>query len=102
MCEGGVWRVGPTSILLTRPCVGGTANPQTRYRTHLLFADQVARTYSFGDQALLKVNEAIKDALDPNGILAPGRSGIWPKRWRGQGWELGVGDVDMKRIGPRL
>lgn len=78
------------------------ADVEYRYRTHLLFADQVARTYSFGDQALLRVNEAIKDALDPNGILAPGRSGIWPKRWRGKGWELGVGDVDMKRIGPKL
>lgn len=51
---------------------------------------------------MLRVNEAIKDALDPNGILAPGRSGIWPKRWRGKGWELGVDDVDMKMIGPRL
>jgi FAD/FMN-containing dehydrogenase len=71
------------------------------YRTHLLFADQVARTYSWGDQALMRFNETLKDALDPNGILAPGRNGIWPKRFRGQGWELGVNDVDMDKIGPR-
>lgn len=71
------------------------------YRTHLLFADQIARTYSWGDQALLRLNETIKDALDPNGILAPGKNGIWPKRLRGKGWELGEKDVTMQTIGPR-
>lgn len=71
------------------------------YRTHLLFADQVAKTYSWNNQALLKFNETIKDALDPNGIMAPGRNGIWPKKYRGQGWELDEKDVDMKTIGPR-
>jgi len=72
------------------------------YRTHILFADQVAGTYSWNNQALMKLNESIKDALDPNGILAPGRSGVWPKRFRGKGWELGEADTDMKRIGPKL
>ena len=72
------------------------------YRTHLLFQDQVARTYSWNNQALLRLNESIKDALDPNGILAPGRCGIWPRRLRGRGWELGVDDVDMKTVGPKL
>lgn len=72
------------------------------YRTHLLFADQIARSYSWGGQALLGLNETIKDALDPNGILAPGKNGIWPRRFRGRGWELGVEDVDMETIGPRV
>ncbi|KAK1768193.1 putative vanilly-alcohol oxidase [Phialemonium atrogriseum] len=71
------------------------------YRTHLLFADQVAATYSWGDRALMRLNETIKDALDPNGVLAPGRNGIWPRRYRGKGWELGAEDVDMDRIGPK-
>ncbi|EPQ57456.1 vanillyl-alcohol oxidase [Gloeophyllum trabeum ATCC 11539] len=62
------------------------------YRTHLIFMDQVARTYGWGDQALMRFNETIKDALDPNGILAPGRAGIWPKRFRGKGYELLPGD----------
>jgi len=31
---------------------------------------------------LLKFHNAIKDAVDPNGIIAPGRSGIWPKYLR--------------------
>ncbi|KIW69779.1 hypothetical protein PV04_05637 [Phialophora macrospora] len=59
------------------------------YRTHLLFQDQVARTYNWNDNALMKFNEKLKDALDPNGILAPGRCGIWPERYRGRGWEIG-------------
>lgn len=63
------------------------------YRTHLLFADQVAQTYDWGDGALGRFNETIKDALDPNGILAPGRCGIWGKRWRGKGWEILGGDA---------
>lgn len=71
------------------------------YRTHLLFSDQIARSYSWGDQALLRFNETIKDALDPKGVLAPGKNGIWPKRFRGRGWELGENDVDMTRLGPQ-
>ncbi len=27
----------------------------------------------------MKLNETIKNALDPKGILAPGKNGIWPK-----------------------
>jgi hypothetical protein len=53
-----------------------------------LFADQVAGSYNWGGGALRRFNETIKDALDPNGILAPGRNGIWPKGYRGKGWEL--------------
>ena len=33
------------------------------------------RTFNWGDGALLKFHETIKDALDPNGIIAPGKSG---------------------------
>jgi hypothetical protein len=58
------------------------------YRTHLVLMDQVAGTYGWNDGALMKFNERLKDALDPNGILAPGRCGIWPRRYRGRGWEM--------------
>ena len=58
------------------------------YRTHLVLMDQVAGTYSWNDGAIMKFNEKLKDALDPNGILAPGRCGIWPRRYRGRGWEM--------------
>ncbi|MFO1409304.1 MAG: FAD-binding oxidoreductase [Steroidobacteraceae bacterium] len=54
------------------------------YRTHLDYMDRVAGTFDFNDHALLRLNEKVKDALDPNGILAPGKSGIWPRRYRGQ------------------
>lgn len=58
------------------------------YRTHLALMDQVAGTYSWGGGALMRFNERLKDCLDPKGILAPGRCGIWPKRYRGRGWEM--------------
>jgi 4-cresol dehydrogenase (hydroxylating) len=38
--------------------------------------------YSFNNHALLRLHETMKDALDPNGILAPGKNGIWPKGMR--------------------
>ncbi|KAI1344139.1 hypothetical protein F5Y15DRAFT_410990 [Xylariaceae sp. FL0016] len=66
----------------------GAACGYGEYRTHLVLMDQVAGTYSWNDGALMKFNEKLKDALDPNGILAPGRCGIWPKRYRGRGWEM--------------
>ena len=40
--------------------------------------DTVAATYDWGDHALRRLNQRVKDALDPHGIIAPGKSGIWP------------------------
>jgi hypothetical protein len=56
------------------------------YRTHNEFMDAVAGTYNWNDNALSKLNETLKDALDPNGILAPGKNGVWGKRFRGRGF----------------
>ena len=49
------------------------------YRTHLALMDQVAEIYCFNDRALMKRNERVEDALDPKGVLAPGKNGVWPK-----------------------
>jgi 4-cresol dehydrogenase (hydroxylating) flavoprotein subunit len=48
------------------------------YRAHLDFMDLAADQFAFGDHAYRRFVERIKDAVDPHGILAPGRHGIWP------------------------
>ncbi|MFF9777981.1 hypothetical protein ACF1HJ_30530 [Streptomyces sp. NPDC013978] len=59
-----------------------THDPNSRQETldltRLLIRD------NWGDGALLKFHERVKDALDPGGVIAPGKSGIWPERFRGQ------------------
>ena len=52
------------------------------YRTHIAFMDTVSNVYSYNNHALRRFHETLKDAVDPNGILSPGKSGIWPKRMR--------------------
>ena len=48
------------------------------YRTHLGWMDPVAETFGFNNQALRRMTEKVKNALDPNGVIAPGKQGIWP------------------------
>ena len=52
------------------------------YRTAPAYQDLIMSTYSFNNHALLRFHETLKDAVDPNGILSPGRYGIWPKNLR--------------------
>lgn len=58
------------------------------YRTHIGLMDQIQGTYSFNDNIQRKLNETIKNAIDPKGILAPGKSGIWPSKYDKKQWVL--------------
>jgi FAD/FMN-containing dehydrogenase len=51
------------------------------YRTNLDSMDAIAGHLDFGDSALPRFLGTLKDALDPGGIIQPGKSGIWPARW---------------------
>lgn len=52
------------------------------YRAHLDFMDLASEQYSWNDHAYRRFCETLKDALDPQGILAPGKQGIWPRSMR--------------------
>ena len=52
------------------------------YRAPPLLQDDVAEAYGWNNHVLRRFNETMKDAIDPNGILSPGRGGIWPKAHR--------------------
>lgn len=60
-----------------------TAKRYGEYRTHIDYMDLVASVYDFNNGAQRRLNERVKDVLDPAGIIAPGKSGIWPKAYRG-------------------
>ncbi|OJJ38082.1 hypothetical protein ASPWEDRAFT_168015 [Aspergillus wentii DTO 134E9] len=58
------------------------------YRTHLALMDQIAETYNWNNNALMRFNETVKNALDPRGILAPGKNGVWPSTYDRRKYKL--------------
>ena len=58
------------------------ARGYTEYRAHVDAMDLVSDQLGFNDHAYRRFTERIKDAVDPHGILAAGRHGVWPSRFR--------------------
>ncbi len=56
------------------------------YRAHPSFMDLAAEQFAFNNHAQARFNESIKDTIDPNGIIAPGKNGIWGTRMRNEGF----------------
>ena len=52
------------------------------YRAHVAYMDLIGEQYDFNHHALRRFVETLKDAADPNGILSPGKQGIWPRGMR--------------------
>ncbi|KAK6518217.1 hypothetical protein TWF506_005376 [Arthrobotrys conoides] len=87
------------AICLMREMIGKAAEEgYGEYRTHLIFQDQVAATYGWNGQALNRFVETIKDAVDPNSIMAPGRNGIWGHRYKGRGFEMWPGQEERQTL----
>ncbi|KAH7089418.1 hypothetical protein FB567DRAFT_568341 [Paraphoma chrysanthemicola] len=62
--------------LLTAAKVAGFAN----YRSHIQYMDTVQDLYDYNDHAYRRFVETLKQVIDPKGILAPGKQGIWPQQ----------------------
>lgn len=52
------------------------------YRAHPEIIEEVAGEFSFNQHAINRFYSAIKDAVDPKGILSPGNHGIWGTKQR--------------------
>lgn len=65
-----------------------TAEGWGQFRSHNALMDATAGAFTWNDGATMKLNETIKNALDPNGIMAPGKNGVWPASYDKKEWVL--------------
>ena len=68
--------------LFSRLVALAAENGWAEYRAPAAMMDEVANAYSFNNHALRRFQEKLKDAADPNGIMSPGRGGVWPRHLR--------------------
>ncbi|KAJ2897242.1 Vanillyl-alcohol oxidase [Zalerion maritima] len=61
----------------------GAAQGYSVYRTHVSFMDDVREHFSFNGGAFGQFAVRLKNVLDPNGILSPGKSGVWNSEGKG-------------------
>lgn len=71
-------RTDPEEMRAAHACFGELLDEFAKagygvYRVNTAFMDKVAESYG---PVQRRVNQALKRALDPNGIIAPGKSGI--------------------------
>ena len=70
------------ATLLRRILVENARRGFGDYRAPPMLQDDVSDQYSFNNHALRGFLETMKDAIDPNGVISPGRCGIWPAPYR--------------------
>jgi 4-cresol dehydrogenase (hydroxylating) len=52
------------------------------YRIHAHFQALGMSLFDFNNHALHRLHETLKDAIDPRGVISPGRYDIWPRHLR--------------------
>ncbi|KAJ1329849.1 4-cresol dehydrogenase (hydroxylating) flavoprotein subunit [Microdochium nivale] len=51
------------------------------FRGNIQHMDEIASLNDFNNHAYMRLIQKIKNAVDPNGVLSPGKQGIWPQKY---------------------